>query len=196
MTPHLTKAAVCEDVDEAEICYARVVFDEPDEVRKLYTDFYPTRRSESELLPPQHYAAMPKPNPFLGIMKQRYAELKPTRDLPPNTKVNGYLKFYKRPDRNAAGAPRPPSPARGGGGAAAPPASTPHPQPTGPAAWQASVLIVHDPRSRERRLIARRRHSPPIPAHMADPVKLQLDTMDTRLFEWCTSGPAAAAAEG
>jgi hypothetical protein len=60
------------------------------------------------------------------------------------------------------------------------------PQPTEPATWQAQIVIVHDPRSRERRLAARRRQSPSIPAHMADPVKLKLDTMDTRLFEWCT----------
>jgi hypothetical protein len=179
-TPRLT-SPVCEDVDDADICYAHVVFDGPEEVRNLYTDFYPTRRPESELLPPQHYAAMPKNNPFLDIMRQRYAQLKPTRDIPPNTKVNGYLKFYKRPERDDDPLPRP--------AIAAPPSpsSPPRAPPTGPAAWQASVMIVHDPRSRERRLIARRLHSPSIPAHMADPVKLKLDTMDTRLFEWCRS---------
>ena len=184
VAPDPSSGKGCEDVDEAEICYARLVFDGPDEVRKLYTDFYPMRRSDEgdlPLLPPQYYAAMPKHNPFLGVMKERYAELKPARDLPPNTKVNGYLKFYKRPALIAAAD-------------AAPPAPRPRLQPTGPAAWQESVVIVHDPLSRQRRLAARRRYPPPIPAHMADPVKLQLDTMDTRLFEWCTSGPAAAAA--
>jgi hypothetical protein len=187
----------CEDVDEAEICYARLVFDGPDEVRKLYTDFYPKRRSDEGdlplLPPPQYYAAIPKHNPFLGVMKERYAELKPARDLPPNTKVNGYLKFYKRPVRGAGALP---APAHDGGGAVIAAPSSPSSQVTGPAAWQASVVIVHDPQSRQRRLTARRRYPPSIPAHMTDPVKLELDTLDTRLFEWCTSQPAGSLESG